>query len=543
MPRLITIFFLFMQLGGYSQQILKGVVLDQENGDPVAYASISIVGTSKGTSSNKEGQFSIIILQDRLIKITCIGYESKIIQGSDSITTIYLTPTSSKLTDIYIYNRPVNPTRIVRRAFDSIHKNYNTQTFSQEFFYRHYCKDDTIFGRLIEAFIEVRREGGYRPRRDMAGQKEEIQVSHIRRSFDKTALAQGHVPISIGSILQADVAAYQTTTSSRYLKAFEEISDLKIDLENYEFSFDGIRSYDSSEVYKIDYRRKLDSVLTTSGYREAPKAQGTLYIDTQDFAIVSAEDNRMYDITSLKSSIQYEKIGPVYYAKHLVREGESKLTSTKTHTFHVEMVAIDIDRNTMLTPLKGQPVTAQTLSQIPYDSIFWNTSNMLVPTSLEIKIIRDLGGGKSLESQFRQYQKFEWATTMGGENGMQKYQWLLQDSKRNRPLFIGYFGSDLKEHLRELELFKQLSKKYRGKVTFVIILLESNNSLWLQRVSDFNLFVEGIVNYRIEPQDQVDELSLKESPAFYMFPKNGDGFKVWSLTDTRLLTELELHFK
>lgn len=43
------------------QRRIDGKIIDSKSGEPISFVSIGIVGTSRGTSANGEGEFSILI--------------------------------------------------------------------------------------------------------------------------------------------------------------------------------------------------------------------------------------------------------------------------------------------------------------------------------------------------------------------------------------------------------------------------------------------------------------------------------------------------
>jgi len=193
----------------FSQQLVEGTIIDEETGKPVPFASIGVVGTSKGTSSNLNGQFSISVKEPFSLMITCIGYESSTANSIDEIKLVKLKPMVTQLEAITITDKRVNARKIVRKAFSGIPKNYDTGAFLQKFFYRHYCKDNDEYGRLIEASVDVWKNKGYRVPQASAGDEDEIRVTQLRRSLDKTTMAQGHDPILLGYILETDIVGYQ----------------------------------------------------------------------------------------------------------------------------------------------------------------------------------------------------------------------------------------------------------------------------------------------------------------------------------------------
>lgn len=192
MGKIAGYWLLIFSITGYAQVRITGKIIDRDSRQPIPFASIGIVGTSQGTSSNIDGEFSLVIPDKASIKVSCVGYVSAIISNPEQMKLIELTPYAIELQEIVVTSKSVNPSMVVRRALASIRKNYPQESFYQRFFYRHYCKDDDRYGRLIEAFVDVWKHSGYRSFRRFGGEREEIRVTHLRRSLDNTVLAAGH---------------------------------------------------------------------------------------------------------------------------------------------------------------------------------------------------------------------------------------------------------------------------------------------------------------------------------------------------------------
>lgn len=520
---MIRSLFLLLMLStiGYGQQLITGSVTDKVTGKAVPFASIGVVGTSKGTSTNLEGEFSLSIEGKVILKITCVGYESLTINSTENLHQIHLTPIVTELNEVVILAKNVNARSVVRKAFGSIARNFDSEEFLQQFFYRHYCKDDSVYGRLIEASVDVLKHDGYRSMRDKAGEREEIRITQLRRSLDNTQMAQGHEPISIANILQADVAAYQSSEESNHLKFYDAVNNLRIDFDDYEFKFDGITHYDGQEVYKVSYHYKRDSILTTSGYIQAPQAEGALFITTDTHAIIKSEDIRVDRNNTIRTAAYYHKYGDKYYPHHFIREGENHFDDGHEHSFHIDLTSVEIKKES-LQKFTGNLPGKEDLLKIPYDSLYWNTQTTLKATPLENEIIQDLGGGSSLNKQFYRYQKYEWSIANGGKDGNEKFNWFLIDSKGNRALFLFFWNSDFNSYISELEYFKRLNRKFRNKISFVLISLDDNQERWQQIVNRYTLFSDGIINYRVDDASAIrKQYQIKDVPTFITISKDG----------------------
>src|SRR5690242_18231997 len=139
------IIFLFSVAAAHAQQIVEGKVVDAETQKPIAFASIIVLGTTKGTSSNLEGQFTLSISGEVSLKITSIGYGSIVVKSSSDLHRIELKPIAIQLSEVVVLNKKVNPRKIVRTAFANIRSNYDDRPFLEKFFYRHYCKDNSSY--------------------------------------------------------------------------------------------------------------------------------------------------------------------------------------------------------------------------------------------------------------------------------------------------------------------------------------------------------------------------------------------------------------
>lgn len=522
--RFFLFFFLSTLLAHSQPKVVEGKIVDGETNLPIPFASIGLMGTSKGTSSNLNGQFSLSVTTTFSIRISCLGYETLVKNdlSPDELILIKLKPSATQLKSLVVFSKKVNARRVVQRAFNSVDENFNTQPFFQRFFYRHYCKDDSVYGRLIEASVDVWKRKGYKATQAAAGITDEIRVTQLRRSFDNTTTAQGHVPIAIKSILQADLVGYQPTMRSEQLSFFSEVNNLRTDMDNYTFAFEGLTNYDGKEVYEISYALRKDSVLTTTGYKQLPRNSGTLFITTQDYVFVKFTELRSWEADTIRTTSYYTPFNGKYYPYHLIRDGKSYARDGSSHWFHVELMASEI-LTSSYEKFYGKEPGKFELINIPYDSSYWNNSTSLKTTPLEDEIIRDLGGGKSLNQQFYQYQQKEkkiLENVMMGEEG---FSWLRDDSKGKKALYIGFWTAKCGACLQEMEQAKKLSKVYKDKIAFVWLSLDTDELLWQKTIAKYNLGLQGFNNFRVGDKSQVAaELNVKEIPCYILISQKGE---------------------
>ncbi len=81
---------------------IKGAVVD-EKGNPIPGATILILGTARGTASDKDGRFTLNVQPDDVLKITFIGYEDEVVPvKGKSRVSITMNPTEENLEEVTV---------------------------------------------------------------------------------------------------------------------------------------------------------------------------------------------------------------------------------------------------------------------------------------------------------------------------------------------------------------------------------------------------------------------------------------------------------
>jgi hypothetical protein len=187
----------------------------------------------------------------------------------------------------------------------------------------------------------------------------------------------------------------------------------------------------------------------------------------------------------------------------------------------------------------GGNITRATLLGIPYDSSYWSSSTILKSTPLENDIIRGLGGGYSLNKQFYLYKQYEQNVTNGGVNGEDKFNWIKNDSRGKRNLYLLFWNSDFKKYLADMEYVKRINQQFGNDITFILISLEDDDAVWNQLITKFNYFSDGLINYRVGSHAQiVKEFKVKNLPGCFLIPKNGEPQEALKPSDPLLPSEL-----
>ncbi len=101
------VFFLFSAVSVQAQSV-TGKVVDAITGNPIPNASIYLNGSSKGTTSNTQGQFILNTTETNIpLVVSCVGYQSETINNYANRTlNIKLTPRAQVLREVVIGGVP-----------------------------------------------------------------------------------------------------------------------------------------------------------------------------------------------------------------------------------------------------------------------------------------------------------------------------------------------------------------------------------------------------------------------------------------------------
>lgn len=511
--------------------LVEGTIVDEQTLDPVPYASINVVGSSSGTSSNADGSFALKVpelhtFKKFSIKISCIGYENLIVDSPTETLAIRLKPTRTILKEVIVFGKDLTPQKIVQRAFDNIPRNYNSKPFVYRTFYRHYCRDDDVYGRLIEAAVEVYKRKGYRIMQTYPGSKDEVRVTQLRRSFDNTKVNTNHVPIALYNILATDIAGYQSNMKSSddnwiASMGFQEVSGLKKYINLFRFDFRGITAFDNEEVYEIDYRLKADTIRLSSGLAYPIDFHGTLFITTNSYAFVKAESIRATKADTLATTALYQRNGNKYYLYHAIREGKSFSRQLNfQHAFRIELITTDILTRDFPV-FEGKEPGKETLFTIPFDTTFWERNNTLKATPLEEEIVADLERSSSLSDQFKTYRDVEQERYLSGKEDEARFN-LFVERNHGRVLYLSFWASTNKTSVSELTEARKIVEKFKSKIAFVHLSVDDDILSWKETLRKNKLESPYVTHFRIGPDSDAAKLfDFVQVPHYVLVDRKG----------------------
>jgi len=290
----IYILFLFVFLSsstysfGFYQDTYKefrGVVVDRDSKDRLAFATLFVNDTQISTITNTEGEFLLKVPNEflnRKISISFLGYLTKEIPLSDlngEDIQILLDLSVTELSEVSIV-APKDALTLVKAALDKKgNENYYNEESTMIAFYRETIKKRRKDASLSEAVVEIYKQP-YKSNKIDA-----IKLIKARKSTNYNRLDTLALKLQGGPF---------TTLYADFLK-YPEFIFTDTNLSEYDFSFDKSTEINNKMIYVVKFKQKLDITY--------PLYYGKLYIDAETFALTSAIYNLNVEDKELASQM------------------------------------------------------------------------------------------------------------------------------------------------------------------------------------------------------------------------------------------------
>jgi len=268
---LIMLFVFGFSTQAQTVRTIRGIVLDESNQKPLAFATVAIEGSNVATVSNSEGAFLLKFSEDLIennLVISFIGYERQVYplaKLNEEENLFLLSPTSVSLSEVSVF--PSDPDLLIRAIMSRKDQNYVSENMRNTAFYRETIKKGRNYVSLTEAVVDVFKPGYSSSRAD--------QVSLVigRKSTDYEKL---------------DTVVFKLQGGP--------LSALMLDIMRDPYSlFDsdqiGLYNFDISTIAKIDDRHLYVLSFKPAKSVTEPVFYGSLYVDMASLAVTSASFN------------------------------------------------------------------------------------------------------------------------------------------------------------------------------------------------------------------------------------------------------------
>lgn len=369
---------------------ISGVVKDKQTKKRLGYVNLSVLGTSVGTITNEEGEFSIKVrnsLQAAQVEVSHIGYFNDLIkvEGKNlSGYTVWLEPNTNSLAEVIV--RADDPRAIVKEALSKVGDNYVATGNMLTGFYRETAQKGKRYINISEAIIDIYKT----PYANRNVDRDRVQIYKGRKLLSQKASDTLAIKLLGGPNLSVylDVVKnpnllFSPETLPYYAFRMEESTMLN-DRPHYVISF--------APAYVLPYALYY----------------GKLFIDKERLSFSSAEfmlsmDNQMkateailrrkplglrfkpLEVAFLATYKEQDGVSRLSYIRNEVRfkcDWKRKLFSTN-YTVVSEMVVTDGREETNGIPYRMAFKADQSLSDKVLDFAdeqFWGAYNIIEPT-------------------------------------------------------------------------------------------------------------------------------------------------------------------
>lgn len=272
LPFLIISISLFSQEGATTYFTISGTVRDAVTGNPVPFASISLVGSHTGMVSNLDGYFTLKVPasvgypDESLIRISHLGYKSadqSVYDIPEGGKDFLIEPQAVSIPEVVI--RPADARSIVEAALKKVEMNYPVAPYMLTGFYRETIKQRRDYISISEAVVDIYQSAYNSSQTDMFRIIRGRKSGNVKKNDTLLVKLQGgpHVSMLLDIIKNSDLLLSLRT------------------LKYYHFSLVDIINSNDGSKYVIEFspRSKLSY----------PLYFGKLYISVDEVAITMAE--------------------------------------------------------------------------------------------------------------------------------------------------------------------------------------------------------------------------------------------------------------
>jgi hypothetical protein len=226
---------------------ISGVVKDKLNKKKLEYVNVSIPGSSVGTVTNADGEFTLKIpesVQAKDIEASHVGYLNSRIPLKEENPTeriVWLTPYANLLSEILVRAR--DPRSIVEEALRKIPANYSPQSNMLTGFYRELAQKGRRYINISEAVIDI-----YKTPYNETVEHDRVQIYRGRRLLSQKQSDTLAVKLLGGP----NMAIYMDIVKNPDCLLAQE------DLLFYEFRMEDPTSIDDRSQYVISFRPIVD---------------------------------------------------------------------------------------------------------------------------------------------------------------------------------------------------------------------------------------------------------------------------------------------
>nr|MBX2878001.1 carboxypeptidase-like regulatory domain-containing protein [Saprospiraceae bacterium] len=162
---------------------ITGQIQDLETKEPLSFASIYLLGTTVGTTSNTEGEFIFHIPRDLpndTLVVSLIGYNTlkKKLAHLVKDEVFFLEQNTVELTEIVVTDeKRLTAKEIVQKAYRALPQNYPSEPYILEGFVRDLQNEDDAYVEYMECAVKMKYQ------RYNLARRPQVELQAVRRSY------------------------------------------------------------------------------------------------------------------------------------------------------------------------------------------------------------------------------------------------------------------------------------------------------------------------------------------------------------------------
>lgn len=392
MKRLFALLFtfLFLAVTGKSQVIIHGFTYNANDKSVIPYASIELYDQSKGTLSNDGGHFELHLDSlPTVIKVSCLGFESKIIPIPDSsFLSISLTPTVIRLKEVQVrYTNEAS--KLVEQARDKALKTRRNQLTGRAF-YRQFNNNDSVCTEVLESFYNI------------------CTNNNGIKGWELTQARYGIKDVDTGN----RVYVYNQSALTRFLKVYSDATfGLEITQPVGNTRNDRVIYHVLNQYSDPTSGQKITELAFHSAKNRHDSTYGRIFIDEDSYDILKVvgtyidKDNRLIEpsgwerefVETIKNTrfdyeVRFKKLGD-YVVLDYLKTKVSLFTIYKKRKVNLSsegfLYVYEIDPTMRIHDMNPESHDYESIRKTPYDPVFWFNNPIIKRNPLEQKLISE----------------------------------------------------------------------------------------------------------------------------------------------------------
>jgi hypothetical protein len=363
----------------YGQGQVTGKVLDKQTHQPVPYASVAVLGSQAGTTSNAEGEFVLTVKSlpaKVVVSQLSYGRDTVAVAAAGALRLIELVPAAVSLPDVDMGSYSAE---LLKKAYRVLQRTNATKQYGQAF-YRQVTRLDNDPTEVQEMVWNVKASS--------AG-LEGTTLAQARYAKKQALLSYKNLSNST-KVFQLYSPSVDTAQKGRVLGPNSA--------EYYSFRLVGLTQNGSQNLAEIEFVGK-------PAYNPA-HVQGTIFIDTDTYQVLRFKAGMDQNTTSSNPTFKFREGRMVYDVVFKAQPSGAVLDYIKmTYTVtmgrvlkadvHQEASGFTYFYNWQSTPTglayaganaKESDIAA--IKQTTYDPAFWRDNPVVKRTPLEEEIIK-----------------------------------------------------------------------------------------------------------------------------------------------------------